>query len=145
MVSFASTSSALSDDSAYPMFFRLVQFDGLEGEALYDIVNDAGHSSPAIVAVETNYGTGISDAFEAEWGATCSNSSFYESDSDFSSIANAINAAGCDSIVLVTPFPSSAADFLDDLYASYDNAANSWTIPPVYLSLIHISEPTRPY
>ena len=145
MVSFASSSRDLSNDSQYPLFFRVVPVDGLEGEALYDIVNDAGHSSPAIVAVDTNYGNGISDAFEAEWGATCSDSSFYESDSDFSSIANAINAAGCDSIVLVTPFSSSAADFLDDLYASYDNAANSWIIPPVYATPnIYVAESNNP-
>ena len=145
MVSFASSTRSLSNDSEYPLFFRVVPFDGLEGEALYDIVNDAGHSSPAIVAVDTNYGNGISDVFEEEWGVTCSDSSFYESDSDFSSIANAINAAGCDSIVLVTPFSSSAADFLDDLYASYDNAANSWIIPPVYATPnIYVAESNNP-
>ena len=48
MISFASTSPALSDATAYPHFYRVVPSDAIQGEAMSDMVAAAGVSSPAL-------------------------------------------------------------------------------------------------
>ena len=49
MVSYASTSPALSDATAHPDFFRVVPSDALQGGAMADMVAASGVTSPALI------------------------------------------------------------------------------------------------
>ena len=125
MISFASTAPSLSDATAHPHFYRVVPSDALQGQALADVVESQGYTSTAIIAQNDAYGAGLADAFDAAFdGTTCARYDFDQTAFNAATMTTeAISAVSdaataCDSVVFMT-YPD--------------------------LSLIHISEPTRPY
>jgi len=106
MVSYASTSPALSDATAHPDFFRVVPSDAIQGQAMSDMVGDNGVSNPALVHMVNAYGAGLADSFAANWGGEeflCTKIGYDETTtSDYSSIVQGVIDAGCDSVVLVS-------------------------------------------
>ncbi len=105
-VSYASTSPALSDATAYPDFYRVVPSDAIQGDAMADMVAASGVTSPALVHMTNAYGSGLADSFESYWTAMgnslCLKSGYEETSTDFSAAVQAVMDAGCDSAVLVS-------------------------------------------
>lgn len=63
-ISYASTSSELSDKSRFDYFSRVVPPDNLQARAMVDIVKQLGWKYVSTVAVEGNYGEKGIEAFE---------------------------------------------------------------------------------
>ena len=102
MVSYASTSPALSDATAYPHFYRIVPSDALQGQAAADMIGASGVSNTAIVHMTNSYGAGLADAVAANLGAdnVCLQSGYEETATDFQAAVQAVVDAGCDSVFL---------------------------------------------
>ena len=102
MVSYASTSPALSDATAHPHFFRIVPSDALQGQAAADMIAGSGVSNTAIVHMTNAYGAGLADAVAANLGAdsVCLQSGYEETTTDFQAAVQAVVDAGCDSVFL---------------------------------------------
>jgi len=116
-VSYASTSPALSDSTAYPHFWRVVSSDALQGPAMKTMVSTAGHTSPALVHMNNDYGTGLADSFELAWGSDnlCTKVSYDQASTDFSTQVSAVaSASGCDSVVLIA-YATDGADILETM------------------------------
>ena len=69
MISYASTNPGLSDASAYPLFYRNVPSDAIQGPAGADMMADAGvtNGSLAILHMTNDYGSGLADSIKAAW------------------------------------------------------------------------------
>ena len=106
MVSYASTSPALSDAVAHPHFFRVVPSDAIQGQAMNEMVAASGVSNVALVHMVNAYGAGLADSFATNWGGEeflCTKIGYDETTtSDYSSIVQGVIDAGCDSVVLVS-------------------------------------------
>ena len=107
-VSYASTSPALSDDSSYPGFMRVVPSDAMQGHALSYALNQTGDTYPAIVHMTNSYGSGVADAFTNAYGSSniCStlpyDDGYHQSDDDFSDEVYSLIGDGCDSVIMVS-------------------------------------------
>ena len=76
MISYASTNPGLSDASAYPLFYRVVPSDAIQGPAGAAMMADAGvtNESLAILHMTNDYGSGLADSVKAAWeesGSLC--------------------------------------------------------------------------
>ena len=102
MVSYASTSPALSDATAYPHFYRIVPSDALQGQAAADMIAASGVSNTAVVHMTNSYGSGLADAVAANLGSdnVCLQSGYEETTTDFAAAVQAVMDAGCDSVFL---------------------------------------------
>lgn len=105
MVSYASTSPAVTTASDNGYLFRVVPSDAQQAVALTAVVSDAGDSNPAILYMTNDYGSGLADNFQANWsGSACTTNAYdpTEGSYDASTIAQSVIDAGCDSVVLVS-------------------------------------------
>ena len=109
MISYASTNPGLSDASAYPLFYRNVPSDAIQGPAGADMMADAGTTSGnlAILHMTNDYGSGLADSVKAAWeedGHTLCGAGmqgYAEDTTDFSSLADSIvNDETCTSVYL---------------------------------------------
>ncbi|MCP4798649.1 MAG: ABC transporter substrate-binding protein [bacterium] len=104
MISYASTSPALSDDVAYPNFFRVVPSDAQQGAAMSDVIT-AG-SSVATIHMDDDYGSGLGNAFANEWAdngeSMCQMISYSAASFDADAIAQQVMNNNCDAVVLVS-------------------------------------------
>ena len=102
MISYASTSPALSDATAYPHFYRIVPSDALQGQAAADMIMASGVSNTAVVHMTNAYGSGLADAVAANLGAdnVCLQSGYEETTTDFQAAVQAVMDSGCDSVFL---------------------------------------------
>ena len=121
MVSFASTSPALSDAAAYAHFYRVVPSDAYQGDALADVVSAAGYTNTAILSMTNAYGAGVGDAFAAAFNAkdghqVCTRVAYDADALTAQVIGDAISAVGtgdgagnaCDSVLLASYSPDGA-------------------------------------
>ncbi len=107
MISYASTSPALSDATAYPHFYRVVPSDAIQGDAMADMVADNGVTNPALVHMTNAYGAGLADSFESFWtgmgNSLCLKTGYDDTTlSDASALVQAVIDGGCDSVVLAS-------------------------------------------
>ena len=106
MVSYASTSPALSDSVAYPHFYRVVPSDALQGDAMADMVHASGVSNPALIHMTNDYGAGLADSFKSFWegmgNSICLQAGYEQTATDFTDKVQAVIDAGCDSAVLAS-------------------------------------------
>ena len=102
MISYASTSPALSSDENYPHFFRIVPSDAYQAAVMSEMVAADGHTNPAIIHMVNAYGAGLADAFIANWdGDICMQAGYDEQvQTDFSAQVQSVIDNGCDSVVL---------------------------------------------
>ena len=102
MISYASTSPALTDATAYPHFYRIVPSDALQGEAAADMITGSGVTNTAIVHMTNSYGAGLADSVAANLGedAVCLQAGYEETATDFQNAVQAVMDAGCDSVFL---------------------------------------------
>ncbi|MCX8278140.1 MAG: ABC transporter substrate-binding protein [Dehalococcoidia bacterium] len=106
MVSYASTSPALTTADDGDHLFRVVPADDLQARALVDIVNANGLSNPAVLYMSNDYGVGLADFFESAWkpGALCTSASYDPSQGayDASALAALVIDEGCDSVIMMS-------------------------------------------
>ncbi|MCS5650969.1 MAG: ABC transporter substrate-binding protein, partial [Dehalococcoidia bacterium] len=110
MVSYASTSPAITnyDDDGY--LFRVVPSDAQQGQALADTYEASGYEYPGIIAMTNDYGAGFHGAFKDNWdGDICSESTYADGTTDFTSQVAAVADNGCDSVVMITYATDGAA------------------------------------
>ena len=65
MISPSATSPALTDADDNGLFFRTAPSDARGGQVLADITKEKGVKSVAITYVNTDYGVGLADVYEA--------------------------------------------------------------------------------
>jgi branched-chain amino acid transport system substrate-binding protein len=106
MVSYASTSPALTDSVTYPDFFRVVPSDAIQGDAMADMVAASGVTNPALIHMTNAYGAGLADSFESFWldmgMSLCLKAGYEDTATDFTGSVQAVVDAGCDSAVLAS-------------------------------------------
>jgi branched-chain amino acid transport system substrate-binding protein len=123
-VSYASTSPALTDATAYPNFFRVVPSDAFQGAVVADVMIADGQDNVAVVHMTNAYGAGLADAFVANMDAShvCTQVGYEETATDFGTYAQAVVDAGCTSVLLVS-YASDGAGIIEELAAkSYAGA-----------------------
>jgi len=107
-VSYASTSPALSDATAYPDFFRVVPSDALQGQALSAVVDAdmPADGTVGLIHMTNSYGSGLADAFTENFVAAghtlCTTIGYEETTTDFSGAVQSMIDNGCTSAVLVS-------------------------------------------
>ena len=103
MISYASSSPALSDATAYPHFYRIFPSDALQGEAVADMITASGLSNTAILHMTNDYGAGLADSVATNLGSdhVCTQIGYdQETTTDFQAAVQAVMDAGCDSVFL---------------------------------------------
>ena len=112
MVSYASTSPAITTADDDGRLFRVVPSDAQQAVALAQVVADAGVSKPAVLYMTNDYGAGLGDNFELNWSASLCTQVGYdpgEGSYDASALAQAVIDGGCDSVVLMSYATDGAA------------------------------------
>jgi len=105
MLSYASTSPAITTANDNGRLFRIVPSDAQQAVALTDVVSQAGASNPAVLAMTNDYGAGLGDNFAENWtGDLCTAVGYdpTEGSYDASTLAQAVVDGGCDSVVLMS-------------------------------------------
>ena len=105
-VSPTSSSPSLSDDAAYPLFYRIIPSDGLQGGALNFTVSNYGGSSVALIHMTNSYGAGLADSFRTSWEAggntLCTQLAYEETSTSFGGLALSVIDNGCDTVVMAS-------------------------------------------
>ncbi len=110
MISYASTSPALTDADDNGMLFRVVPSDAQQSIALADVVTASGanSSTTAVLYMTNDYGAGLADNFNSSMGGElCAMVGYDPTDFDASTLATAV--ADCDSVVLMSYATDGAA------------------------------------
>lgn len=112
MVSYASTSPAITtaDDNGH--LFRVVPSDAQQAVALVAVAEAAGASNPAVLYMTNDYGSGLGDNFVSNWsGSVCLKNAYdpTEGKYDAASIAQSVVSGGCDSVLLMSYATDGAA------------------------------------
>jgi len=130
-ISYASTSPALSDATAYPDFFRVVPSDALQGQALSAVVQagvdtdgDGVRDAPAdgsvgLIHMTNTYGAGLADSFADDFtnssgNTLCTRIGYAEDTTDFSAAVQSMIDNGCTSAVLVS-YAADGGMILDEM------------------------------
>lgn len=115
-ISYASTSPALTDDSLYPNFFRVVPSDAFQGAVVADVMTADGQDNVAVVHMTNAYGAGLADAFVDNMNAShvCTQVGYEETTTDFATMAQAVVDAGCTSVLLVS-YATDGAGIIEEL------------------------------
>ena len=109
MISYASTNPGLSDASAYPLFYRIVPSDAIQGPAGADMMADGGvgNDGLAILHMTNDYGSGLADSVKAAWegngNSLCASGmqGYEETTTSFGSLADGIAGnADCTAVYL---------------------------------------------
>ena len=112
MVSYASTSPAVTtaDDNGH--LFRVVPSDAQQAVALAMVTANAGATNPAVLYMTNDYGAGLGDNFSSNWaGAVCTEVGYdpTEGSYDASTLAQSVIDGGCDSVLLMSYATDGAA------------------------------------
>ena len=105
MISPSATSPALTTAADNGLFFRTAPSDARGGEVLADITADRGITSVAITYVNTDYGVGLADVYEAAAqarGIEVTTKTAHEGDkADYSAEVGVLSSAGGDALVVI--------------------------------------------
>jgi len=112
MVSYASTSPAITtvDDNGH--LFRVVPSDAQQAVALTVVAADAGAANPAVLYMSNDYGSGLGDNFIENWsGSVCTKAAYDPAEGKYDATALAQSAidGGCDSVLLISYATDGAA------------------------------------
>ena len=112
MISYASTSPAISgaDDNGH--LFRVVPSDAQQAVALAAVASASGASKPAVLYMTNDYGAGLGDNFASNWsGDVCVQVGYdpAEGSYDASTLAQSVVDCGCDSVLLMSYATDGAA------------------------------------
>ena len=110
MVSYASTSPALTNYEDDGYLFRVVPSDAQQGVALARTVEAAGAEDVAVISMTNDYGAGFASAFiDAFSEEPCLTSVYDEDATDFSTIVEVTMGGGCENVVMITYATDGAA------------------------------------
>ena len=122
MISYASTNPFLSEASAYPMFYRTVPSDAIQGPAAAAMMIDAGVASGslAILHMNNDYGAGLGDSVSDAWidagNYLCAKYAYEPIQVDFADLASwIVEDMGCTTVYLAS-YQQDAGYILDALY-----------------------------
>ena len=107
-ISPTSTSPALSDSTAYPLFFRVVPSDGNLGLALNAAVeaDTPANGTVAVVYMSNEYGSHMAnifaDAYTADGSNLCTQIEYDSWNYDADTIASTVDDYDCESIVMIS-------------------------------------------
>ena len=105
MISPSATSPALTTAEDNGLFFRTAPSDARGGEVLADITADKGITSVAITYVNTDYGVGLADVYEAAAearGIEVTAKTAHEGDkADYSAEVGVLSSAGGDALAVI--------------------------------------------
>jgi branched-chain amino acid transport system substrate-binding protein len=110
-VSYASTSPALSDATAYPSFYRVVPSDAFQGSVVADVMVADMQDNVAVIHMTNAYGSGLADAFvgSMDAGHICTQIGYDQTTTDFTSVVSSVVNEGCTSAMLVSYAADGAA------------------------------------
>jgi len=118
MVSYASTSPAVTTADDNDLLFRVVTSDAYQGPAISAVVADSGVTNPGLLYMTNDYGSGLADAFEGAWTDTentlCAKAGYEPGSLDASTLVQAV--LSCDSVVLVS-YATDGAAIVEELAA----------------------------
>ncbi len=104
MISPSATSPGLSTVEDNGLFFRTAPSDARQGVVMAELLMEQGHDSVALTYINSDYGKGLADAFEAaytELGGTVTISASHEvGKGDYSADVAALSSAGGDLLVV---------------------------------------------
>jgi len=112
MVSYASTSPAVTTADDNDHLFRVVPSDAQQAVALATVAAAAGANNPAVLYMTNDYGAGLGDNFAANWsGNVCTQVGYdpAEGSYDASTMAQSVIDGGCDSVLLMSYATDGAA------------------------------------
>jgi len=112
MISYASTSPALTTAKDDGYFFRVVPSDAQQAVALTHTTSATGASKPAVLYMSNDYGSGLGDNFIKNWsGSVCTKAAYdpAEGKYDASALAQSVIDGGCDSVLLMSYATDGAA------------------------------------
>ena len=112
MVSYASTSPAVTNADDDGLLFRVVPSDAQQAVALSHVVDQSGVSSPAVIYMTNDYGSGLADNFaSATTQSVCTQVGYdpAEGSYDAATLAQAVVDGGCDSVILMSYATDGAA------------------------------------
>ncbi|WP_417253164.1 ABC transporter substrate-binding protein [Celeribacter sp.] len=102
MISPSATSPGLTSVEDNGLFFRTSPSDARQGEILAEVLEEKGISSVAVSYTNSDYGKGLSDAFEAAFdGEITINTSHEDGKADYSAEIGALASAGGDVLVVL--------------------------------------------
>jgi branched-chain amino acid transport system substrate-binding protein len=112
MVSYASTSPAITaaDDKGH--LFRVVPSDAQQAVALTTVTSASGANNPAVLYMTNDYGAGLGDNFVSNWGGNICTEVGYdptEGSYDASTLAQSVVDGECDSVLLMSYATDGAA------------------------------------
>ena len=125
MVSYASTSPAITNADDNGHLFRVVPSDAQQAIALSLVVEQANVGDPAVLYMTNEYGSGLADNFESNWAASLCAQVGYdptEGSYDASALAQAVVDGGCESVVLMSYATDGAAIMEALLAQGYDGS-----------------------
>ena len=112
MVSYASTSPAVTTAADSGHLFRVVPSDAQQAVALVAVASAADASDPAVLYMTNDYGAGLGDNFASNWsGSLCTQVGYdpTEGSYDASTLAQSVVDGGCDSVLLMSYATDGAA------------------------------------
>jgi branched-chain amino acid transport system substrate-binding protein len=112
MVSYASTSPAVTTAADSGHLFRVVPSDAQQSVALTDVAAAAGAESPAVLYMTNDYGSGLGDNFAANWSGTVCTQVGYDPEEgsyDATTLAQSVVDGKCDSVLLMSYATDGAA------------------------------------
>ena len=123
MISYASTNPGLSNAKAYPLFYRVVPSDAIQGPAGADMMADAGVTtgSLAILHMTNDYGSGLADSIKAAWeedGHTLCGAGmagYEDTTTDFGALAESISGDETCTAVYLSSYIQDAAGIIEAL------------------------------
>ena len=123
MISYASTNPGLSDAEVYPLFYRVVPSDAIQGPAGADMMADAGvtNGSLAILHMTNDYGSGLADSIKGAWEedghALCGAgmAGYEDTTTDFSALADSISGDASCTAVYLSSYIQDAAGIIEAL------------------------------
>jgi branched-chain amino acid transport system substrate-binding protein len=118
LISGSSTSPALTSIDDNGLFFRTVPSDDLQGKALAQKADALGYQKGAVLYINDSYGSGLKDAFVAEFttelGHSVTTSIPFEAEqSDYTAELDQVFADDPDFVMLVA-FPNSGGTIIHD-------------------------------
>ena len=103
MVSYASTSPAITNFEDDGYLFRVVPSDAQQGAALADAYTASGYDNPALLSMTNDYGAGFAAAFKENFdGDICTEAAYDDDTTDFTATVESVASNGCDSVVMIT-------------------------------------------
>ena len=112
MVSYASTSPAITNADDKGHLFRVVPSDAQQAIGLVSVASDAGAAKPAVLYMTNDYGSGLGDNFASNWsGDVCTSIGYDPAEGSYnaSTLAQSVIDGGCDSVLLMSYATDGAA------------------------------------